>query len=58
MAAALRSRPIRSLSSTALMATASMNSSMDGRIFPVILTTELVAASTESKVATTVAVVV
>ena len=58
MAAALRSRPIRSLSSTALMATASMNSSMDGRIFPVMVTTELVAASTESKVATTVAVVV
>jgi hypothetical protein len=42
------------LSSTALIATASMNSSIDGRIRPVMVTTALAAASTESNVATTV----
>jgi hypothetical protein len=54
IAAAFRSRPIRSLSSTALIAAASMNSSIDGRILPVIVTTAPAAASTESNVATTV----
>ena len=54
IAAAERSRPIRSLSSTALMATESMNSSIDGRIRPVIVTTASAAACTESNVATTV----
>jgi len=54
IAAALRSRPIFSLSSTALMATESMNSSIDGRILPVIATTASAAAATESNDATTV----
>ena len=49
IAAASRSRPIFSLSSTALIATASMNSSIDGRILPVMVTTASAAASTESK---------
>jgi hypothetical protein len=34
-----------------------MNSSIEGRILPVMATTELAAACTESNVATTVAVV-
>ena len=54
IAAALRSRPICSLSSTALIDAASMNSSIDGRILPVMVTTASAAASTESNVATTV----
>ncbi len=45
IAAAFRSRPIRSLSSTALIAAESMNSSIDGRILPVIVTTAPAAAS-------------
>ena len=54
IAAALRSSPILSLSSTALIATPSMNSSIDGRILPVMVTTASAAAATESNEATTV----
>ncbi|SKU20651.1 Uncharacterised protein [Mycobacteroides abscessus subsp. abscessus] len=54
MAPAARSRPIFSLSSTALIATESMNSSIDGRICAVIAKTASVASCTDEKVATTV----
>ncbi len=53
-AAASRSRPIFSLSSTAFTATESMNSSIDGRIRLDTASTPLTAASSDAKVATTV----
>ncbi|CFR76268.1 Uncharacterised protein [Mycobacterium tuberculosis] len=53
MAAASRSRSIRKVSSTALIATESMNSSIAGRSRPVTPSTASTAACTEPKLATT-----
>ncbi|CNI48612.1 Uncharacterised protein [Mycobacterium tuberculosis] len=53
MAAAERSRPIRSVSSTALIATASMNSSIEGRSRAATPSTASTAACTDAKEATT-----